>query len=82
MAKGIMAIEWEVIRDALHLPKDTRLVAVISNTGYVDSVDLIVDHPDIKEIEGPQPVIPILSPWVRHESERFIVNWGQDGTNR
>lgn len=71
--RATMAIAWEVIRDALHMPEDTTLArAGAGEWGGV--LYLTVEHPDLPRSKS--GLEPDVSPSVIHHRERFEWTWG------
>lgn len=80
MGYARILVSAELLRQALHLPTDTRICMAAMPREYSswEQVELTVAHPDLKDVplrEGEFP--PIVSPTFQHQQPVVFVEWGQ-----
>lgn len=80
MGYARILVSAELLRQALHLPADTRVCMAAMPREYSswEQIELTVAHPDLKDTplqEGELP--PLVCPTFKSQQPVVFVEWGQ-----
>ncbi len=67
-----------LLRQAMAFPQRTEIVGASIVRDRYDTIELIVEHPDLKDetVEGAAP--PLVTPTFQRQDPVVLVNWGQE----
>jgi hypothetical protein len=72
-----MTVNWELIKQSLHLPDDTLLIGARSDTS-TQSVTFLVEQKDLKPVEVIEiGAFPNVLPIITRTPESFTFDWNQ-----
>lgn len=75
MGYARILVSAELLREALHLPRDTNILFAKMEAGF--NVELTVSHPDL--VGGPSPgeLPPMATPTFRKQEPIVFEGWNQ-----
>jgi hypothetical protein len=82
MGYARIRVSFDLLRDALHLPRlaEIKLVAMPSDPCdpyRLEEAEILVAHPDLSDVLAPDELPPLITPTFRRQEPVVFVDWGQ-----